>query len=264
MKSIALPSTLGETSPETDVPRLDLHLLPASSTPRGAVLVCPGGGYGHRAAHEAEPIARAFNAHGFHAFVVQYRIKPCRHPAPLADAVHAMRLIRRNAAAWGVSPDHIAVCGFSAGGHLAGSLGVLHDEIPATAPDDPTGRPDAMILSYAVLSTRAQHKGSFDNLLGPDADATLRDRFSIEQNVTANTPPTFLWHTADDGAVPVENALLMAMALRAHKVPFELHVFPHGPHGVGLANGPDRKCSPRIAAWMGLACGWLDELGWPT
>jgi acetyl esterase/lipase len=230
---------------------------------RGAVLVCPGGGYAGRAPHEADPIAHAFNAHGFHAFVVHYRVKPCRHPAPLSDAVHAMRTIRRHATEWGVSPGHIGVCGFSAGGHLAGSLGVLHDQIPPAAPDDPSGRPDAMILSYAVLSSKAQHKGSFDNLLGPDADDALRNQFSIDRHVNANTPPAFLWHTADDGAVPVENALLMAMALRSHNVPFELHVFPHGPHGVGLATDPARNLSPRISAWVGLCCGWLDELGWP-
>lgn len=261
MNAIRLPIPHGDASPEADVPRLVPHLLPAGPA-RGAVLVCPGGGYAGRAAHEADPIAQAFNAHGFHAFVVHYRVKPCRHPAPLSDAVHAMRTIRRHAAEWGVSPDHIAVCGFSAGGHLAGSLGVLHDRIPRGA-DDPAARPDAMILSYAVLSSKAQHKGSFDNLLGPDADDARREEFSIDRQVTAETPPAFLWHTADDASVPVENALLMALALRRHGVPFELHVFPHGPHGVGLANDPARKLSPRLAAWMGLCCGWLDELGWP-
>lgn len=262
MTSIPLPVLQGQPSPETGVPRLDLHLLPPRAQPRGAVLVCPGGGYGGRAAHEGDPIAKAYNDHGFHAFVVHYRVKPCQHPAPLSDAVNAMRLIRRNAATWGISPTHIAVCGFSAGGHLAGSLCVLHGRIPA-APDDPPARPDAMILSYAVLTTQAPHKGSFDNLLGAGATQEERERFSIERHVDSGTPPAFLWHTADDGSVPVENALLMGLALRQHGVPFELHVFPKGPHGVGLALDPARKLSPRLSAWMGLSCGWLDELGWP-
>jgi len=244
-----------------DVPRLVPHLLPGDKV-RGAVVVLPGGGYFVRAPHEADPVAKAYNACGYHAFVLHYRVSPCRHPAPLADAVQAMRTIRSHAAEWKVSPQHIAVCGFSAGAHLAGSLGVLYNRIP-DQPGAPGARPDAMILSYAVLSTAAKHAGSYDNLIGPEATDAERDEFSIERFVDASTPPTFLWHTADDDGVPVENSLIMATALRQHKVPFELHVFPHGPHGVGLADDPARNLSPRLASWLKLSGDWLAEMGWP-
>ncbi len=262
MQSLSLPVLHGAPSPEENFPRLVPHLLPGDKV-RGAVLVLPGGGYAIRAPHEGDPVARAYNDCGYHAFVLHYRVSPCRHPAPLADAVQAMRTIRSRATEWKVSPQHIAVCGFSAGGHLAGSLGVLHSRIPDEA-GAPAARPDAMILSYAVLSTAAQHAGSFDNLLGADATDAERDEFSIERSVDTTTPPAFIWHTADDAAVPVENALIMATALRKHRVPFELHVYPSGPHGVGLADDPTRNLSPRLADWLKLSADWLREMGWPT
>lgn len=227
----------------------------------GAVLVCPGGGYVTRAPHEAEPVARAFNEAGYHAFVVQYRIAPHRHPAPLLDAARAMQIIRERASAWRVDPDHVAVCGFSAGGHLAASLGVHHDLDVLDEhglPDAPACRPDALVLGYPVISAGvSRHEGSFRNLLGPDPEAADLDLMSLEQQVTAETPPAFLWHTADDPAVPVENSLAFAMALRRHDVPFELHVYPSGRHGLGLA--PE---TPHIATWMELSCAWLREMGW--
>lgn len=253
------------SSPESPfIPTLDLYPLdPAlvAGKPRGAVLVLPGGGYGGRAAHEGINIAQRFNAAGLHAFVCQYRVSPNRHPAPLLDAARALRLIRHHAAAWGVDPAHIAVCGFSAGGHLCGSLGTHYDEAVQPVPDAIdalSARPDALILSYPVLSSGPfAHRGSFNNLLGANPDPAMLDYMSLENQVNAQTPPSFLWSTADDGAVPVENSLLFAMALRKHRVPLELHVYPTGSHGLGLA-----PQFPAIATWMDLCVTWLYGMNW--
>lgn len=249
-------------SPKDDFrPWLEAYLVD-TEVPRSAVLICPGGGYVMRAPHEAAPIAHRYNAAGFHAFVVHYRVAPHRHPAPLLDASRALRLIRHHATDWHVDPTHVAICGFSAGGHLAASLGVhfaldvlnTEDEL-----DDVDCRPDALILAYPVISGSAEigHEGSFANLLGPDPTPELRTLMSLEKQVTPETPPTFLWHTADDAVVPVQNSLGFAAALAAHRVPFELHIYPHGQHGLGLA-----ESSPHVATWMPLSIEWLQGLGW--
>jgi len=260
------------SSPEDDFrPWLDLYPVDvatrATDTPRGAVLVCPGGGYVNRAPHEAEPIARRFNACGFHAFVVHYRVSPHRHPAPLLDASRALRLIRAHADEWRVDPARIAVCGFSAGGHLAASLGVHYGMdvlntgdtagVSGVALDAFSARPDALILGYPVITSgEFGHRGCFETLLGPDAAPEMLRLMSLELQVTPETPPTFLWHTAEDGGVPVENSLLFAMALHKHNVPFELHVYPYGHHGVGLS--PE---DPHVATWAELCCEWLRGMG---
>ena len=242
------------------VPFMETHLLDGSQT-RGAVLVCPGGGYAHRADHEADPIARRFNQAGWHGFVVHYRTVPSRHPAPIVDASQAIRLIRHNAHQWNVDPNRIAVLGFSAGGHLACSTGV-HARLAAEHTPQPSdgisGKPDAMILCYPVITSGTHaHEGSFNTLLAEDADHEMLELMSLERHVSRETPPTFLWHTADDQAVPVENSLLLAQSLRRCDVPFELHVYPHGPHGMGLAED-DRH----VGTWPALACEWLEQLGW--
>ena len=168
-----------------------LELEPATATTqevRGAVLICPGGGYTNRAAHEGTPIATAYRQAGFRAFVVQYRVSPHRHPAPLLDVSRALRMIRRNAPAWHVDPQRIAVCGFSAGGHLTASLGV-HYGLDALDTGDPldaiSARPDALILSYPVISGKHfRHVGSFTNLLGPDPAPEALALMSLETHVT--------------------------------------------------------------------------------
>lgn len=248
------------SSPEDDF-RPWLALYPAETTDvRGAVLVCPGGGYMNRAPHEAEPVARRFNDCGFHAFVVQYRVLPHQHPAPLLDVSRALRIIRANADAWHVDPDRIAVCGFSAGGHLTASLGVHYGMDVLNVGDDLDGvsaRPDALILGYPVITAgEFGHRGCFDTLLGSDAAPELVQTMSLELQVTPETPPTFLWHTAEDGGVPVENSLLFAMALRKHGVPFEVHVYPHGRHGLGLSEDDEH-----VATWSALCCEWLRGMG---
>ena len=242
-----------------------LELFPvATDEPRGAVLVCPGGGYGSRAEHEGGVIARRFNEDGFHAFVVHYRVAPHRHPAPLFDVARAIRIIRHNAEEWKVEPSKIAVCGFSAGGHLTASLGVHFDEAPVEGstpdklPSTLSGRPDALILCYPVISSSAfAHQGSFENLLGAESSPGLRQKMSLELQVTPETPPAFLWHTFDDAAVPVENSLLFAQALRGQSIPFEMHIYPTGRHGLGLAEE-----DAHVATWIPLCCEWLRSMGW--
>jgi acetyl esterase/lipase len=228
---------------------------------RGAVLICPGGGYAGRAEHKAAPIARRFNAAGLHAFVVHYRVAPRRHPRPLQDVSRAMRIIRQRAGEWQVDPEHLAVLGFSAGGHLAASLGVHFNKTFArdgAALGRFSNRPDACILCYPVISSGPLgHPGSFQNLLGPAATPEEREAMSLEKQVSARTPPAFLWHTVADAGVPVENSILFALALRQHAIPFELHLYPDGAHGLGLAEN-----DPHVATWMDLCCQWLKNRGW--
>lgn len=264
-ESLPLPvRTPADASDEPDVPRLDRYPIDVE-TPVGAILICPGGGYSMRAAHEGEAIARAFNDAGWHAFVLQYRVKPARFPLSLEDAVRAIRLIRSQAEPWRLRPDRIAVCGFSAGGHLAASLGTLHAD-PAVADIGDTAlsaRPDAMILGYPViLAGDNGHRGSFDRLLGREATEAQRRTLSLEQRVSADTPPTFLWHTSEDGGVPVQNSLLFGASLRDHRVPFELHVYPHGRHGLGLVDNEQDPVIARAAQWFPNAVAWLRSLGW--
>lgn len=250
----------GETHQDGFEPTLTTFRLPGEE-PRGAVVVVPGGGYGGRADHEREPIARFFNDAGLHAFVLDYRVAPHRHPEPLNDAARAVRLIRSRAIEWRVKPDKIAVLGFSAGGHLTASLGVFFDEGDASSADPVariSSRPDALVLCYPVISSgKFGHQGSFENLLGPDASDADREMMSLEKRVRDDTPPTFLWSTADDDLVPVENSLMFAAALREKGIPFEMHVYPKGPHGLGLASD-----DPHIATWATLCAQWLKTMGW--
>jgi acetyl esterase/lipase len=226
---------------------------------RPAVLVLPGGGYARQADHEAEPVAEWLAGLGIHAFVLRYRVAPDRHPAPLEDAKEAMLHIRGGDHGLAVDPGRVGVLGFSAGGHLAATLstaratGSAHLDVPAAVPD-------LTVLCYPVVScTQSVHQGSVDNLLGDAPSSDLLAELSAERHVTAATPPAFVWHTADDAAVPVSHSLGYAGALMSAGVPAELHVFPHGRHGLGLAAedpGPDR--------WTGLCAGWLDRAGWAS
>lgn len=237
------------------VPRL-IPYLPAATVPTGAVIVCPGGGYQRHAPHEGEPVARWLVGLGLAAFVLTYRVAPHRHPAPLQDVRRAIRLVRERAAAWQVRPDRVCVLGFSAGGHVAASVGtIVDDQTPPEVGADISSRPDALILCYPVISFGAhRHDGSLRSLLGANPPDDLRAALSLETRVGAHTPPTFLWHTADDASVPVENSLLFAAALRRHDIPFALHVFPHGRHGLGLATD-----DPTVGMWTTLCARWLVE-----
>lgn len=236
-------------------------LTPFLSTDKAAralVVVCPGGGYGMLADHEGPVIARWLNDHGFHAAVLRYRLAPNRHPAMINDAQRAIRMVRKNAGAWGVDPKAIAILGFSAGGHLAASATVHYDRF--TCPQDDlagpySARPDAAVLCYPVIDFGGEfsHAGSRANLLGENPDPALVELFSNHKQVTPRTPPTFLWHTADDDGVPMENSLLFAMACRRARVPVEVHVFDKGRHGLGLATTE----APAVAVWSGMCLSFL-------
>jgi acetyl esterase/lipase len=224
------------------------------------VIVFPGGGYCNLAPHEAEPIARWLNEAGFSAFVLRYRVHPYQHPIPWNDASRAVRMVRARAAEWKVRPNKIAVLGFSAGGHLAATIST-HNDLGRSSSNDPveqvSSRPDASILCYPVITfdSRYYHGGSLRSLLGDTPDPQLVAQFSAENAVSAQTPPTFLWHTANDASVPLENSLLYAGALHRCGVPVELHVFPNGRHGLGLAAD-----DPAVGSWTGLCAKWLKAL----
>jgi acetyl esterase/lipase len=228
---------------------------------RAAVIVLPGGGYWTHAPHEGEPVAQWLGSLGLVTFVATYRVWPHRHPGPLQDAARALRLVRSRADEWGVDPGRVGVLGFSAGGHCAATVSCYG---PGGQPDHPdaverpSGRPDAAILCYPVLSLQPwSHAGSREALLGKQADAQLIKELSLETAVTDRTPPTFLWSTSDDPAVNVFNSLHYAGALRRAGVPFALHVYPTGRHGLGLA-----KDIPEVADWTAACASWLRGLGW--
>lgn len=225
--------------------------------PRPAILVLPGGGYARQADHEAEPVAEWLAALGIHAFVLRYRVAPDRHPAPLEDAKEAMLHIRNGEHGLPVDAERVGVLGFSAGGHLAATLCTA----AATGKpdlDNPAAVPDLSVLCYPVASlTHEAHQGSVANLLGDAPPSALLTALSAELNVTPRTPPAFIWHTADDEAVPVSNSLNYARALIAAGVPAELHVFPEGRHGLGLAAG-----EPGPGQWTSLCAAWLQRAGW--
>ena len=246
---------------------IDLTFYPAPTAERrGSVIVCPGGGYQGLAAHEGEPVARRLNRAGIAAFLLRYRLTPNHYPAQLEDASRAVRLVRARADEFNVHRDRIGILGFSAGGHLVTTLATHFDAGDAAAADPvarESSRPDAVVACYPVVSmTTLCHEGCRDNLLGPNAPEALAREVSNELHVTAETPPTFLWHTAEDAGVPVGHSLLMAEALSRAGVPFELHVFPHGQHGLGLADETsDRGNLPAVAQWAQLCVTWLESLG---
>jgi len=252
------PYALGDE--EEDRPELTPFLLDGSDGPKGCIIVCPGGGYARRAPHEGEPVAEWLNGIGISAFVLKYRVSPYKHPAPLADAQRAIRHVRHHAAEYRIDPNRIGILGFSAGGHLAATAGTHFDAGDPQAADPVervSCRPDLMVLCYPVISFgEYRHQGSMNNLIGEDAPQHLRELLSNELQVTADTPPAFLWHTSDDPGVPVENSFLFAAALRRHRVPVELHCYESGRHGLGLA-----KDHPQAHTWTALCELWLRKRG---
>ncbi|WP_309090099.1 alpha/beta hydrolase [Domibacillus sp.] len=233
---------------------------PAGDSRAPAMLIFPGGSYARRADHEGEPVAKWLNGLGIHAFVVHYRTAPYRHPVPLLDASRAIRLVRHHAALWNVDPNRIGVLGFSAGGHLASTLATKYDQGMADAADpveQQPSRPDLLVLGYPVITLgEHRHEGSMENLLGPGSSGEQRLFLSNERHVTKETPPSFLWHTADDEPVPVENSLLFAAALSRASVPFDLHIFESGRHGLGLAEG-----YKEVSKWTSVCESWLRKHG---
>lgn len=232
---------------------------------RPAVIICPGGGYTCKSPREAEPVAMRFLAEGIHAFVLMYSVAPSRYPSALLELAAAVKLVREKAGEWGIDPKGIHVAGFSAGGHLGASLGTLWREPllkEALGGDDAGWRPDGMILCYPVITFGPYgHQGSKNNLLGPSATPEATQALSLENRVSKDTVPAFLWHTYEDGSVPVENALMFAAAMRRAGIPFELHVYEKGCHGLSLCDETtaqsDAHLQPDSAGWMDLAIRWV-------
>lgn len=235
--------------------------LPATDKANGAaMLICPGGGYGGLAIQpEGHGIAKWLNQHGIAGIVLEYRLPRGRSGVPLADALRAIRTIRQNAKAWHVDPKRVGVIGFSAGGHLASTLATHYDAAhvaPADAVDKLSARPDFMVLVYPVISMGPKgHAGSRKNLLGTQPAAADIEEFSNELHVSAETPPTFLAHAANDVPVPPDNSRMFYEALREHKVPGEYLELPSGGHGL------DRYQGPMWDAWQKKSLEWLASLG---
>jgi acetyl esterase/lipase len=254
---------------DADKPTLTAFLPPADKANGCAVVICPGGGYGTVVdTYEGKDVARWLNGYGVAAFVLRYRHAPrYRHPAPLQDAQRALRTVRGRAAEWKLDPHRVGIMGFSAGGHLASTTGTHFDDGKPGA-DDPIEkagcRPDFLILAYPVITLKPPfyHKGSRDNLLGDKPSEELVNSLSNDEQVTEKTPPTFLFHTAEDDVVPSQNSVLFYLALRKHKVPAELHVYEHGRHGVGLANGQGGTPNdPALTTWKERLADWMKGRG---
>lgn len=252
-----LTAYLADNSPEIEPTRV-----------RPAVLICPGGGYEFVSDREAEPVALRLLAAGYQALVLRYSVGQTHpYPAALLELATAMQLTRQNAAVWHINPNQIVVAGFSAGGHLAGSLGTNWDGalLKQYGFKAAKVKPNALMLAYPVITAgKFAHRASFLNLLGPNpTDAALAE-VSLEHQVTPTTPPTFLWATVTDDTVPVENTLLFANALQTHHVSFELHLFPSGGHGLSLATHETYSqrnaygIEPVVAQWVALFTKWVD------
>lgn len=255
------PGALGDE--ERDKPSLTVFLPPADKATGAAVVICPGGGYGHLATgHEGVQIGEYLNNFGVAGFMLKYRLGPrYHHPIQLGDAQRALRMVRARAQEWKVDPNRIGVWGFSAGGHLASTLATHFDDGKPDA-EDPiervSCRPDFAILAYPVITLLPPyaHMGSRNNLLGPSPDPALVENLSNEKQVTAKTPPTFLFATTADPGVPVENSVMFYLALRKAGVPAEMHLYEKGGHGVGLA-----KADPVLCTWGDRLADWLRVRG---
>lgn len=253
------PGAIGKEP--VDIPTITPYLPPKNKMNGAAIIVCPGGGYGRLADHEGRPVAEWLNSLGVAAFVLKYRLGPrYHHPAPMQDAARAIRTVRARAAEWGLDPQRIGILGFSAGGHLASTAGTHFDSGKPDASDAierVSSKPNLMILIYPVITMREKtHAGSKKNLLGTEPAPEVVTLLSNEEQVTTETPPTFLVHTATDTAVPVENSLLFVSGLRRAGVPVEFHLYERGPHGFGLG-----VKDPILATWPDRCGDWLKVHG---
>ena len=247
--SVALSCYLPDAAPRTYYPNN-----------RPAVIVLPGGGYGMAYPGEGEPIALAYLARGFCAFVLDYSVYPARFPQALVESLKAIRFVRENANEYGIDPAKIAICGFSAGGHLAACTGTLWNNACLNEyleSDREIYRPNAMFLAYPVINVDS-HKGSFLNLFSQREEELTNDvcnLLNLENQVSAETPPTFLWHTTSDTVVPAKASLQFALALAEKKVPYEIRVWTGDRHGCGLGNYVTEPkhaplCDHACAAWV--------------
>jgi acetyl esterase/lipase len=254
------PGALGNTT--NDIPTLTPYLPDTTNATGAAMVICPGGGYAHLAPHEGNDYALWLNQHGVTCFVLKYRLgsNGYRHPVMLQDAARAMRWVRAHADEFKIDPHRVGIMGSSAGGHLASTL-MTHFDSGNMNSDDPierqSSRPDIGILCYAVITMgEFAHQGSKDNLLGKNPSPKLVTGLSNELQVTTNTPPCFLWTTFEDNVVPMENTLMFAEALRKNHVPFDLHVYQKGGHGMGLVDKPPFT---HPHPWANDCLFWLKE-----
>ncbi len=276
---LTIPTIETFTLTETKDKKITLTAYVKGATPdvppslkRKAVLVCPGGGYRYCSNIEGEPIALAYLAAGYNAFVLDYSVtndatgeEGKKFPGQLIEAAMAMKFIKDNAEKFHIDPDYVFVNGYSAGGHLAASLGILYNSKYVTdAIDMPENyaRPAGMILAYPVINSETYaHKGSFLNILHDEADNEEKRReVSLETRVDKNTVPAFVWHTRTDTTVPVENSLLLASALAENGIDFELHVYPDGPHGLSLATPVIGKVNDTVAQWFSESLRWMESI----
>lgn len=261
-----VPHAVGTT--DTDKPSMTFYPAPADKANGSAVVVCPGGGYGGLAMnHEGTQVAEFLNGLGVHTFVLKYRTANKERPgplqpAPMEDVQRAIRIVRSKAKAIGVDVNKIGIMGFSAGGHLASTAGTHFDEglKEGDAIDKTSCRPDFMILGYPVISMDmgVTHGGTRHNLIGPGPDPKLVEYYSNDKQVTAKTPPTFIFHTTEDTGVVPENAIRMYLALKAAKVPVELHMYEKGRHGVGIN---PKGVSLGTDTWRLRLADWLTDQG---
>ncbi len=248
-----------ENSPEINMQRV-----------RPAMIVLPGGGYQFLSDRENQPIALKFNSLGYNTFVLEYSIKNISYPTQLIEACMAVAYVRLNAEALLVDPEHIGMVGFSAGGHLCASVATLYnDENVKKALKENADKviPNAVILSYPVITSEEKYweRTSIENISG--GKKSLMNKLSLEKRVTGDSVPAFIWHTKEDGCVPAFNSLLYAAACQEHGVPYELHVFERGPHGLSLAtvetsmNELNKLCNYNASKWVELADNWLKVRG---
>lgn len=236
-----------------------------------SLVICPGGAYRMTSDREAEPVALAFLARGFQCFVLRYSVFPARYPQALLELFAAIAYLRDHAKEYHLDPQKIISAGFSAGGHLAASSGILWNEdffAKQLNCSSHQFKPNAMLLSYPVITAKNGYANeeSFAMLLGENPDSSLLQKLSLENSVSKDTVPAFIWHTVDDNCVPSENSLFLALALKQHDIPFELHLYPNGAHGLSLA---DKLCAcplyPQhinlhVSAWFEAAVKWLNTL----
>jgi acetyl esterase/lipase len=255
------PGAVGDA--DDDKPTITAY-IPAANPTKTAVVIAPGGGYQHLSmVKEGSDVAAWLNARGVAAFVLKYRLGPKYHsPIELGDAQRAIRMVRADAAQYGIAADHIGMWGFSAGGHLTATAGTMFDAGNAGTADpieQQSSRPDFLVLAYPVITMEDPyvHKGSRTYLLGDAPTQAQMEAMSPELHVTAQTPPAFLFTTTDDHTVPVLNSVMFYSALVKAGVPAEMHIFQHGGHGSGLGVG-----NPQLSVWPDLLIKWMRERGY--
>lgn len=232
---------------------------------RPVILVIPGGGYNNVSEREAEVVASAFYAHGFHTAVLRYSVlEGAKGLQPQKEGFLALKKLKENSRDWNIDENKILVCGFSAGGHLAGCLGTMWKEPRLLEMEEFKNglvRPDGMILCYPVIkSGKYAHEGSFYYLTGGSGDKKEEDFYSIEKRVDENTPPVFIWQTRTDDCVPVENSLVMVQALQEKKVPYEAHIFNGGNHGMSMCTEECGTPHKHVGSWFPLCLEWIKEV----